>query len=87
MGKAEWLSPYTDAVIESLPKSGIKKLDVICPGFSADCLETLEEVDMRYRELFLSSGGKEFHYIPALNDDELCIELMAALCENRHPAV
>lgn len=66
-GKLEWLTPATDTELESLAQSGIKNVHVVCPGFSADCLETLEEVDMQYRELFLKSGGEQYHYIPALN--------------------
>jgi len=66
-GKLEWLTPATDTVLKELAQSGIKNIHVVSPGFSADCLETLEEVDMQYRELFLESGGEQYHYIPALN--------------------
>ena len=68
-GKAEWLKPYTQATLEQLGKSGTKRVDVVCPGFAADCLETLEEINMECRHAFISSGGKEFHYIPALNEN------------------
>ncbi len=68
VGPAEWLQPYTDVTLGELPARGIKSLDVLCPGFSADCLETLEEIAMRGRDTFLQAGGERFHYIPALND-------------------
>ncbi len=67
-GRAEWLKPYTQATLEDLGKSGTRRVDVVCPGFVADCLETLEEIAMECRNAFLTSGGKEFHYIPALNE-------------------
>jgi len=72
-GKEEWIKPYTDATIKSLPAQGIKNLHVICPGFSADCLETVEEIDEENRGYFMESGGESYHYIPALNsrDDHL----------------
>jgi ferrochelatase len=62
-GKAEWLEPYTQPTIEELAKKGVKRVDVICPGFTADCLETLEEINMEVRSAFLLNGGTEFHYI------------------------
>lgn len=67
-GREEWLQPYTINTLETLAKSGVKSVDVICPGFSADCLETLEEIDELNRHAFLKAGGESFHYIPALND-------------------
>ena len=67
IGRAEWLRPYTDETISQLAKDGIGRLDVVCPGFSADCLETLEEIAIQNAELFMESGGKELNYIPALN--------------------
>lgn len=67
-GKEEWIKPYTDATLKSLPAKGIKHLQVICPGFSADCLETIEEIDQENREYFEEAGGETFSYIPALND-------------------
>lgn len=66
-GKEEWIKPYTDHVLQQLGREGTRRVDVVCAGFSADCLETLEEIDQENRELFLHAGGKEFHYIPALN--------------------
>jgi ferrochelatase len=67
-GKAEWLQPYTQATLEQLAREGSSRVDVICPGFVADCLETLEEIAMECKAAFLSSGGKEFHYIPCINE-------------------
>jgi len=67
-GPKEWLKPYTDITLKELANSGVKNVDVVCPGFSADCLETLEEINMRYREAFLVAGGEKFSYIPALNE-------------------
>jgi len=70
LGRAEWLTPYTDNVLKLLPKKGITDLHMICPGFAADCLETLEEIAIRGQETFLHAGGKSFYYIPALNDSD-----------------
>ena len=67
-GKAEWLQPYTQATLEKLGREGTGRVDAICPGFVADCLETLEEIAMECKESFLESGGKEFHYIPCVNE-------------------
>lgn len=78
-GKEEWLQPYTDKTMEALPRQGIKKLDVICPAFSVDCLETLEEIAEQNQEIFLHSGGEAFHYVACLNESQSHIELMAAL--------
>jgi len=69
-GNAEWLQPYTDKTVESLAKGGVKRLAVVAPGFSADCLETLEELDGENREIFLHNGGDEFAYLPCLNDGQ-----------------
>ncbi len=68
-GPQEWLTPYTDKVLESLPSKGIKKLLVICPGFASDCVETLEEINIQGRESFLKNGGEQFDLIPCLNDN------------------
>lgn len=78
-GREEWLKPYTDHTLESLGKAGMNRVDVICPGFAADCLETLEEINQQNRQLFLAAGGKEFHYIPALNDNIEHIQAMLEL--------
>ncbi len=78
-GKEEWLQPYTDVTMESLPEQGVKKLDIVCPAFSVDCLETLEEIAGENKELFLEAGGDTFNYIPCLNADDAHIEMMQAL--------
>jgi ferrochelatase len=78
-GRAEWLQPYTDKVLESLPAAGIKSVQVMCPGFSSDCLETLEEIDMQNREFFLEAGGERFEYIPCLNADPGHIDMLSQL--------
>jgi ferrochelatase len=78
-GPKEWLKPYADETLREWGKSGIKRVDVICPGFAADCLETLEEIDIRLRETFLAAGGQEFHYLPALNVNPDHIEALANL--------
>lgn len=67
VGRQRWLRPYTDEIIAGLPGDGVKTLDVLCPGFAVDCLETLEEIALRYRTAFLTRGGMRFTYIPALN--------------------
>lgn len=79
LGRAEWLKPYTDQVLESLPQRGIKNLHVICPGFPADCLETLEEIAIRGKEQFLTHGGTFFHYITALNCHKKHIDTLKKL--------
>ena len=78
-GPREWLKPYTDKTLESLPAKGVKNLLVICPGFASDCVETLEEIDIQGREIFLSSGGKNFDLIPCLNDSSDHIDLFEKL--------
>jgi ferrochelatase len=67
-GPAKWLGPATDETLEALPAKGVRKVAVIAPGFSADCLETLEELAIRGRESFLTAGGTDFAYLPCLND-------------------
>lgn len=76
-GKAEWLQPYTDKTLEALPAEGIKNVDVICPGFSVDCLETLEEIVVENCENFKQAGGENYHYIPALNAESPHIRALA----------
>jgi len=76
-GKAKWLTPYTDATMASLPEQDVKDIAVVCPAFSADCLETLEEIAEENRLIFEEAGGEKYRYIPALNDDELHIKMMA----------
>lgn len=81
LGKAEWLQPYTDKTLAVLPSKGIKKLDVICPAFAVECLETLEEIDGEGHDIFTESGGDAFRYIPCLNDSDIHQNLMLALCK------
>ena len=78
-GPQEWLTPYTDKTLESLPENGVKNLLVICPGFASDCVETLEEIDIQGREIFLNNGGKNFELIPCLNDSSDHIDLFEKL--------
>jgi len=78
-GPQEWLKPYTDKTLESLPKEGIKNLLIICPGFASDCVETLEEINIAGRESFMNSGGKNFDLIPCLNDSPQHIDLFQHL--------
>lgn len=68
-GRKPWLSPYTDETLKRLPSEGTTSVDVVCPGFAVDCLETLEEIDIQNRDFFLQAGGQQFQYIPCLNDD------------------
>ena len=78
-GRAEWLKPYTDATLEELPRQGTTRIAVVCPGFSADCLETLEEVAMEGRETFMAAGGSHFAYLPCLNASPAGIAMLRAL--------
>lgn len=78
-GKAEWLQPYTEPTLIELAKAGVRRVDVMCPGFTSDCLETLEEIDQEVREAFLGAGGAAYHYIPCLNDDPAWIAALAAI--------
>jgi ferrochelatase len=80
-GKAEWLQPYTAPTVAQLAKDGVRKLDVICPGFTSDCLETLEEIAMEVRHEFLSNGGKDFNYIPCLNSHPAWIAALTEIAE------
>ena len=77
LGRAKWLQPYTEPTLIAMGKAGVQRVDVICPGFNCDGLETLEEIDLEGRAAFLTSGGKTFHYIPCLNDNN---DWIAALC-------
>ncbi len=83
VGRARWLEPYTEDRLRELGAAGTRRLAVACPGFAVDCLETLEEIAMRGRETFLESGGGEFEYIPALNDDVAQVECLARLVAER----
>jgi ferrochelatase len=78
-GYAKWLEPYADATLAQLPKEGVERVDVVCPGFVADCLETLEELGIRGREIFVEAGGRELHLIPCLNESPEWIQALAAL--------
>ena len=84
-GKAEWLKPYLAATLQELGKQKLKRIDVICPGFSSDCLETLEEIAIEGKAIFIGNGGSEFHYIPALNERESWINAMCEIAlDNLH---
>ncbi|HRD66751.1 MAG TPA: ferrochelatase [Candidatus Competibacter sp.] len=84
-GRAEWLQPYTSALLAEWAKNGVESVDVVCPGFAADCLETLEEIAVENRRAFLEAGGAHFRYIPALNDAPAHIDALAELI-GRHAA-
>ncbi|HCI9828134.1 TPA: ferrochelatase [Klebsiella pneumoniae] len=78
-GREPWLTPYTNETLKMLGEKGTKHIQVLCPGFAADCLETLEEIAVQNREIFLEAGGKQYEYIPALNADAAHIEMMVNL--------
>ncbi len=80
-GKAKWLEPYTEPTLIEMGKAGVGRVDVVCPGFTGDCLETLEEINQEAREAFLHAGGKEFHYIPCLNDSPAWITALSAIAQ------
>jgi protoporphyrin/coproporphyrin ferrochelatase len=80
-GKAKWVEPYTEPTLRALARRGVGRVDVVCPGFTGDCLETLEEIAIEGRQAFLTSGGKAFHYIPCLNDEPAWIGALGALAE------
>jgi len=80
-GPDEWLKPYTDKTLENLPKEGIKNILIICPGFSSDCVETLEEISIEGKESFVNSGGENFDMIPCLNDNDDHIFLLKSLIQ------
>ena len=79
VGRAEWLRPYTDETVEAMGRDGIKKLDVICPGFSTDCLETLEEIAIQNAAFYAEAGGGALRYVPALNERGDHIDFLANL--------
>lgn len=83
LGRAKWLQPYTEPSVIALAKSGVKRVDVICPGFNCDGLETLEEINMEVRHAFTAAGGKEFHYIPCLNDNATWLSALSNITQ-RH---
>lgn len=78
-GKAKWLQPYTEPTLVALAGQGLKRVDVMCPGFASDCLETLEEITQEARHAFLQAGGSDFHYIPCLNDQHEWIDALTHL--------
>jgi ferrochelatase len=80
-GKAEWLQPYTAPTLIKLAQDGLKRVDLICPGFTSDCLETLEEISMEARHDFINAGGRDFHYIPCLNESPAFISALADIAE------
>lgn len=80
-GFQTWLQPYCIDVLKQLPKQGIKNIDIVCPGFPTDCLETLEEIAMTNKKIFIENGGENYRYIPALNADRAQIKLFAALID------
>lgn len=80
-GREEWLQPYTDETLKKLPSMGVTSIHVVCPGFSADCLETIEEIGEENREYFIEAGGEHYAYIPALNADSEHISVLTALLE------
>lgn len=83
LGRAEWLRPYTDETLRALAREGVGRVQVICPGFAVDCLETLDEIAHENREAFLAAGGRSLDYIPCLNDSPHHAHMLAALCR-RH---
>ena len=81
-GREEWLTPYTDETLKGLPAQGVKSLQVICPGFSSDCLETIEEIGEENREYFEENGGERYEYIPCLNSDAAHIDMLYGLLQD-----
>jgi len=84
-GKAKWLEPYTEPTLVAMAKGGLQRVDVACPGFTSDCLETLEEIAQEARDAFLAAGGKQFRYLPCLNADDAWITALGGIAE-RHLA-
>lgn len=82
LGKTPWIKPYTDEVLSELIGRGIKNLAVACPSFTVDCLETLEEIGMRLRQLWVDLGGKEFVLVPCLNTNKLWVDALGKLIQN-----
>jgi ferrochelatase len=75
-GRAEWIKPYTDKTVEALAREGVKRIAIVCPGFAADCIETLEEIAQENKDIFLEHGGERFSYVPCLNDSEAGIGVL-----------
>ncbi len=82
-GKEEWVKDYTDETLKNLPKKGIKNVQVICPGFSADCLETIEEIEQENKDYFMEAGGKKYQYIKALNDSPSHIKALCGIIKDK----
>jgi ferrochelatase len=80
-GKAKWLQPYTDMVMKTLPEQNVRSVQVVCPGFSSDCLETIEEIGVENRDYFLQAGGERYEYIPALNQSDVHMDMLEQLVE------
>jgi protoporphyrin/coproporphyrin ferrochelatase len=87
LGRARWLEPYTSVVLANLPRTGIDSVTVICPGFAVDCLETLEEIEIENRAVFLDAGGQTYHYVPALNESSAHAHFLAELIAEHVPAL
>jgi protoporphyrin/coproporphyrin ferrochelatase len=83
LGRAKWLQPYTEPTVIAMAKSGVKRIDVICPGFNCDGLETLEEINMEVRHAFTAAGGQTFNYVPCLNDDSAWLSALSTITQ-RH---
>ena len=81
LGRAKWLQPYTEPTVIAMAKSGVKRIDVICPGFNCDGLETLEEINMEVRHAFTAAGGQTFNYIPCLNDDNAWLSALSSITQ------
>jgi ferrochelatase len=86
-GKAEWLKPYTSECLKEIAKTGVKKVDVICPGFAADCIETLEEIAMENAQLFAEAGGEKLRLIPCLNDSDIHINALEQILNHHLQAI
>ena len=82
-GKSEWLKPYCVDTLQNLPGQGIKTVDIVCPGFAVDCLETLEEIAMENKSIFMKAGGTNYRYIPALNDSAAHVNAIVNLLEQK----
>ena len=82
-GRARWLEPYTEPTLVALAQGGTRRVDVMCPGFTGDCLETLEEINQEARAAFLQVGGQEFRYIPCLNDDAAWIGALSRIAQQQ----
>ena len=82
-GRAEWIKPYTDKTVEALARDGVKRIAIVCPGFAADCIETLEEIAQESKDIFLEHGGEKFSYIPCLNDSDAGIGVLVHQIERQ----